>query len=82
MEFSRVFIKVKLPNKLAISETGYLKASDLLEQLIKNEHITKKCDNVMLRLDNLLYKGNEIESAYLDIETEYVILNIVGKLKY
>lgn len=82
MENSSVSIKIKLKDKLEITETGYLKAQDILDQLIKNEHITKKKENVIVRLDNLLYEGLEIRSAYLDLENEFVILNLGGKLKY
>lgn len=82
MENSSVSIKIKLRDKLEITETGYLKAQDILDQLIKNEHITKKKENVIVRLDNLLYEGLEIRSAYLDLENEFVILNLKGKLKY
>ena len=82
MENSSVSIKIKLKDKLEITETGYLKAQDILDQLIKNEHITKKKENVIVRLDNLLYEGFEIRSAYLDLENEFVILNLKGKLKY
>lgn len=81
MEDSRVFIKIELVNKIEITQTGYLKAQYILDQLIKNEHITKKKENVILRLDNLLYEGVEIKSAYLDIENEFVILDLDGKLK-
>ena len=80
MEKSRVFIKVELENRLKITETGYLQADYLLNQLIKNEHITKQKDNVILRLDNLLYDGLEISSAYLDLDNEFVILNLKGKI--
>lgn len=76
MENSSVSIKIKLRDKLEITETGYLKAQDILDQLIKNEHITKKKENVIVRLDNLLYEGLEIRSAYLDLENEFVILNL------
>lgn len=76
MENSSVSIKIKLKDKLEITETGYLKAQDILDQLIKNEHITKKKENVIVRLDNLLYDGLEIRSAYLDLENEFVILNL------
>lgn len=76
MENSSVSIKIKLRDKLEITETGYLKAQDILDQLIKNEHITKKKENVIVRLDNLLYDGLEIRSAYLDLENEFVILNL------
>lgn len=82
MENSDVSIKIKLRDKLEITETGYLKAQDILDQLIKNEHITKKKENVIVRLDNLLYEGLEIRSAYLDLENEFVILNLKGRLKY
>lgn len=82
MKNSRVFIKIKLENKIEITQTGYLKAQYILDQLIKNEHITKKKENVILRLDNLLYEGVEIKSAYLDIENEFVILKLDGKIKY
>lgn len=82
MNKSRVFIKVKLENKLNILDTGYLKADYLLNQLIENEHITKIKDNVMLRISNLSYDGIEIESACLDIENEFVILNLKEKLIY
>lgn len=82
MENSDVSIKIKLRDKLEITETGYLKAQDILDQLIKNEHITKKKENVIVRLDNLLYEGLEIRSAYLDLENEFVILNLKSKLKY
>lgn len=82
MEYTSVSIKIKLRDKLEITETGYLKAQDILDQLIKNEHITKKKENVIVRLDNLLYDGIEIMSAYLDLENEFVILNLGGKLKY
>lgn len=82
MKNSSVSIKIKLKDKLEITETGYLKAQDILDQLIKNEHITKKKENVIVRLDNLLYEGLEIRSAYLDLENEFVILNLGGKLKY
>ena len=82
MKNSSVSIKIKLRDKLEITETGYLKAQDILDQLIKNEHITKKKENVIVRLDNLLYEGLEIRSAYLDLENEFVILNLGGKLKY
>ena len=82
MENSSVSIKIKLKDKLEITETGYLKAQDILDQLIKNEHITKKKENVIVRLDNLLYEGLEIRSAYLDLENEFVILNLKGRLKY
>ena len=82
MENSDVSIKIKLKDKLEITETGYLKAQDILDQLIKNEHITKKKENVIVRLDNLLYDGINITSAYLDLENEFVILSLGGKLKY
>lgn len=82
MKNSSVSIKIKLKDKLEITETGYLKAQDILDQLIKNEHITKKKENVIVRLDNLLYEGLEIRSAYLDLENEFVILNLKGRLKY
>ena len=76
MEKNKVAIKVKLEDKLKITETGYLQADYLLNQLSKNEHITKQKDNVILRLDNLLYDGLEIDSAYLDLDNELVILNL------
>lgn len=82
MKNSSVSIKIKLKDKLEITETGYLKAQDILDQLIKNEHITKKKENVIVRLDNLLYDGINITSAYLDLENEFVILSLGGKLKY
>lgn len=82
MKNSRVFIKIKLENKIEIIQTGYLKAQYILDQLVKNEHITKENENVIVRLDNLLYEGLKIESAYLDIENEYVILHLAIKLKY
>lgn len=82
MEGSRVFIKIQLKNNLKITDTGYLESQYLLEQLIQNEHFTKKRENVMLRLDNILYDNIEIKSAYLDIKNEFVILNLKEKAAY
>lgn len=82
MKDSRVFIKIKLKDKMEITETGYLKAQDILDQLYENEHIDKQVENVVIRLDNLLYDGLEIRAAYLDVENEYVILDLDGSLRY
>ena len=81
MENSRVFIKIELVNKIEITETGYLKAQYILDQLIKNENITKENENVILRLDNLLYNGFKIKSAWLDLKNESIILNLNVKSK-
>lgn len=78
---SEISFKVDIPTTNEITETGYLK-TQILDELLKNEHITKKKDNVMVRLDNLLYEGVEIEKAYYDTDTKYVILHLKEKLKY
>lgn len=79
---SDVSIKVNSAIKYEITGTGYLKAQTLLDELIKNEHITKKIDNICLRLDNLLYNGIEIDRAYFDTKTDYVILYLKDKIRY
>lgn len=82
MENSIVSIKIKLKDKIKITETGYLAAQDILDQLVKNEHITKEKENVIVRLDNLLYEGLKIQFAWLDLKNEFIILNLDGKIKY
>ena len=45
-----------------------------MNDLFKDEHITKKKDNVIESIENLLYDGREIEKAEYDMLMNEVIL--------
>ena len=51
-----------------------IKANSIINELFKDEHITKKWDNVIESIENLLYDGREIEKAEYDMLTNEVIL--------
>lgn len=59
-----------------IGRDNYLSANQVVNQLMGYEGFTLKKDNVMTSIDNLLYKNHEIESAYLDMLTGEIILNL------
>lgn len=69
-------VPIKLENILEITETGYLKAEYLLDQLIQNNHISKITENVIARIDNLLYDDKKIYYALLDVQNQQVLLGI------
>lgn len=71
-----VTVPIKLENILEITETGYLKAEYLLDQLIKDKHISKITENVIARIDNLLYDDKKIYYALLDVQNQRVLLGI------
>ena len=71
-----VTVPIKLENILEITETGYLKAEYLLDQLIQNNHISKITENVIARIDNLLYDDKKIYYALLDVQNQQVLLGI------
>ena len=57
-----------------ITNFGYLKAKDLMKQLFENEHITKKSEDVVESLENLLYDNKEITKAMYDMYEHVIIL--------
>lgn len=73
-----VDIRIKMPANIVyeLSNTGNIKAKNLMETLFKDENITKKKDNVIESIENCLYKGKEIEKAMYDMLTNEVILRV------
>lgn len=69
-------IKVNALIKYELKHTGMIKAESMVNELFKNEHITKKIDNVIESIENLLYDGKEIEKAYYDALTNEVELHL------
>lgn len=47
-----------------------------VSELFKNEHITKKINNVCESIENLLYDGKEVEKAYYDALMNEVELHL------
>ena len=69
-------IKMNANILLEVTQTGMLKASHLLDELIKLPNITKIKENVILRLDNLLVDGKEITAGHYDLLTNTLILEL------
>lgn len=69
-----VKIKVSANVKYELTNFGYIKACSMMNDLFKDEHITKKTANVAESIENLLYDGREVESAEYDMLTNEVIL--------
>lgn len=71
-------IRIQMPANIVyeLSNTGNIKAKNLMKVLFENENITKKKDNVIESIENCLYKGKEIEKAMYDMLTNEVILRV------
>lgn len=69
-----VKIKMNANIKYELTNTGMIKANSIMNDLFKDEHITKKKDNVIESIENLLYDGREIEKAEYDMLMNEVIL--------
>ena len=69
-----VKIKMNANIKYELTNTGMIRANSMINELFKDEHITKKWDNVIESIENLLYDGREIEKAEYDMLTNEVIL--------
>lgn len=71
-------IRIAMPANIVyeLSNTGNIKAKNLMKTLFENENITKKKDNVTESIENCLYKGKEIEKAMYDMLTNEVILRV------
>lgn len=77
MKVTRTTIRrIKVNPKLTyeIMDTGMLKASHLIDDLLKKDYITKKRYNVINRLSNLLVDGHSIKSASYDTKMHEVVL--------
>lgn len=58
-----------------ITNFGYLSASNMFKYLLNHyDCITKKCDNVVESLENLLVNGKEIKQAFYNAKDNTVIL--------
>ena len=71
-----VNVRIKMPANIVyeLSNTGNIKAKNMMNALFKDEYITKKKDSVVESIENCLYKGREIEKAMYDMLTNEVIL--------
>lgn len=71
-------IRMQMPSNIVyeLSNTGNIKAKNLMKVLFENEHISKKTENVIESIENCLYKGKEIEKAMYDMLTNEVILRV------
>lgn len=69
-----VKIKMNANIKYELTNTGMIKANSIMNDLFKDEHITKKKDNVIESIENLLYDGREIEKAEYNMLMNEVIL--------
>lgn len=76
-------VKIKMCANIQyeLSNTGMIKANSMLQELFKNEHISKKVDNVIQSIENLLYDNLEVEKAFYDMLTNEVILHL-REVKY
>lgn len=59
---------------LQISESNYMSADQLIDQLMSHDGFTLKKDNVKRSVDNLLYNNHPIKKAYYDCLTGKVVL--------
>lgn len=73
-----VDVRIKMQANIVyeLSNTGNIKAKNLMKVLFENEHISKKTENVIESIENCLYKGREIEKAMYDMLTNEVILRV------
>lgn len=72
-----VKIKVSTNIKYELVNEGYIKANSMIKELFKNKHITKKCRNVVMSIENLLYDNMEVKEAYYNMLTNEVELHLV-----
>lgn len=73
-----MIVKIKINGliKYELKNTGMIKAQSMISELFKNEHITKKINNVCESIENLLYDGKEVEKAYYDALMNEVELHL------
>ena len=71
-------VRIKMPANIVyeLTNTGNIKAKNLMKVLFENEHISKKKENVIESIENCLCKGREIEKAMYDMLTNEVILRV------
>ena len=77
-------VKFKMPAnvKYELTGLGMIKACTILDELYKYDFVTKKIDNVILRLENLLVYGKEISKGEYDALTNEVILYLRDEPKF
>lgn len=71
---------IKLPNYLKviyeIEGAGNIKASAIIQTLLEDEGITKKKDNVVCSISNLLVDGHSVEGAYYNMKEHSIELEL------
>ena len=74
---------IMLPNSLKVKyETegaGNINASAIIQTLLETEGITKKKDNVICTISNLLVDGHSIEGAYYNMKEHSIELELNDK---
>lgn len=70
-----VSIKLNANRIWELDNFGKLK-TDILSQLFERSDITKRQDNVIESIENMLYEGHLVTSIKFDILTARAILNV------
>ena len=70
--------RIKMPANTVVKVTNnfYLEAQFVVNELLKNEFIKKKKDNVIASIENLTYNNYEIIGAEYDLLTNEIVLEL------